>query len=269
MNYRKAGCIGTGVMGTALMRSVLTSAGSDELAVYDTDSLKAKDFASETGCFLASSAAEVTSMCHFVFLAVKPVILPRLLEEITPSLKPDTVLVSMAAGVTIETISRHCGGHSQIIRIMPNTPVSVGSGVIAIAPSAHVGDEDIQALVSLLGPSGLCEKTAETLMDAVTAVSGSGPAYGYIFIDALADAAVRMGMGREQALRYAAQTLKGAASMVLETGTHPAVLKDGVCSPAGTTIAAVTALEAAGFRNAVITAALSAWERAREIGRQG
>ncbi len=268
MSKRKAGCIGTGVMGTALMRSILAVAGAEELTVYDRDTKKAKDFASESGCALSSSAVDLAGSVKFVFLAVKPQVIAQVLQEIAPALAADTVIVSMAAGITLDTIASHLGNHTQLIRIMPNTPCAVGEGMIAIAPAATVSPEDVAELSALLGASGKTEKTPESLMDAVTAVSGSGPAYGYIFIDALADAAVRMGMSRDQAIRYAAQTLKGAAEMVLTSGSHPMVLKDGVCSPAGTTIAAVNSLEATGFRHSVITAALAAWERSRELGKK-
>jgi pyrroline-5-carboxylate reductase len=173
----------------------------------------------------------------------------------------------MAAGIKIETICGGLNGHGKVIRIMPNIPAAVGQAMTAIAPSAGVSAGETDELQRLLSQSGLTEVTPEPLMDAVTAVSGSGPAYGFIFIEALADSAVRMGMPRAQAIKYAAQTLKGAAEMVLQTGTHPGALKDGVCSPGGTTIAAVTKLEEKGFRSAVIEAAQAAFERSRDLGK--
>jgi pyrroline-5-carboxylate reductase len=263
----KAGCIGIGVMGSALMGAITRVAGADNLIVSDPDATKADAFCRTNGCKRVASNREVASGADFVFLAVKPQYLAGVLDEISPALTPDTVLVSMAAGVKIEFIRKHLDGHPLIVRIMPNTAAAVGSGMIAIAPDSAVSAAAVDELRALLAPAGLTELTAEPLMDAVTAVSGSGPAYGYLFIEALSDAAVQMGMPRSQALRYAAQTLKGSAEMVLETGTHPGALKDAVCSPAGTTIAAVNKLEEKGFRSAVIQAALAAWERSKELGK--
>ncbi len=267
MDKRKVGCIGTGVMGSALMESVIRVIGCEQVLVYDHDTLKAEAFSRKTGCTLASSNKEVASGADYVFLGIKPQFLQAVLEEITPSINPDTIVVSMAAGIKLEFIKKHLGGQAKLIRIMPNTPAAVGSGMIAIASESAVSDAELQEFERILSGAGISERTGENLMDAVTAVSGSGPAYGYLFIEALSDAAVKMGMSRHQAIRYAAQTLKGAAEMVLQTGTHPAALKDGVCSPAGTTIAAVTKLEEKGFRTAIIEAALAAWERSKELGR--
>lgn len=267
MEKRKVGCIGIGVMGSALMEAVIGVMGSDQVIVHDPDTLKTEAFCQKTGCAKAGSNREVASSASFVFLAVKPQYLPPVLEEIASSLSSDTVIVSMAAGVKIEMIRKHLDGHPRIIRIMPNTPAAVGAAMVAVAPDSAVSADDVDEFRRLLAKAGLTEITPEPLMDAVTAVSGSGPAYAYLFIEALSDAAVKMGMPRAQATRYAAQTLKGAAMMVLETGTHPAALKDSVCSPGGTTIAAVTKLEAHGFRSAVIEAALAAWERSKELGK--
>lgn len=254
-------------MGSALMEAVIRAIGPAEVIVFDHDTLKAEAFSVKTGCVLASSNSEVASRADFVFLAVKPQFFAPVLEEISASITSDTVVVSMAAGLKSEFIIKHLSGHPLVVRIMPNIPALVGSAMIAISSERAVSSADVQELERLLSSAGLTELIAEPLMDAVTAVSGSGPAYGFLFIEALSDAAVRMGMSRHQAIRFAAQTLKGAAEMVLQTGTHPAVLKDGVCSPAGTTIAAVNKLEEKGFRTAVIEAALAAWERSKELGR--
>lgn len=262
-----AGCIGTGVMGGALMEAVVRAVGGTELVVCDADAARAAAFAEKTGCAVASSNREVAERSSCLFLAVKPQYLQGVLEDISTAVSPKTVVVSMAAGIRIEFIKKHLDGHAKIVRIMPNTPAAVGQAMIALAPESAVSPEEVDELRRILAPAGRTEVTPESLMDAVTAVSGSGPAYAYLFIEALADAAVRMGMTRAQATSYAAQTLKGAACMVLETGTSPAVLKDGVCSPAGTTIAGVNALEEKGFRAAVIAAALAAWERSKELGK--
>lgn len=266
MAKRLIGCVGIGVMGSALMEAVIKVTGADQVVVRDEDSLKTDAFCRKTGCRSAASNKDIASSVEFLFLAVKPQYLSPVLEEIAGSLAEGTVVVSMAAGVRVEKVKKHLGPHSSVVRIMPNTPAAVGSGVIAISPDATCPKESVEELRRVLSLAGITELTDEPLMDAVTAVSGSGPAYGYLFIEALADAAVRMGIPRQQAIRYAAQTLKGAADMVLQTGTHPGVLKDGVCSPGGTTIAAVSKLEEKGFRSAVIEAAVAAWNRSRELG---
>lgn len=268
MKDTKIGCIGIGVMGSALMEAVIRVAGPASVSVSDPDSGKLASFCDRTKCSCSASNASLAAASDILFLAVKPQYLDPVLAEIAPLMRKNAVVVSMAAGVSIERLKNGLQGVEKIIRIMPNTPASVGSGMIALAADPSVDDETVALVMRLLSPAGIVEKTPESLMDAVTAVSGSGPAYGYIFIDALADAGVRMGMPRAQAIRYAAQTLKGAAEMVLETGTHPGVLKDSVCSPAGTTIAAVEALEEHGFRNAVIKGALASWQRSVELGKK-
>ncbi len=267
MEKKTAGCIGTGVMGSALMNAVAKVAGGAQVLVRDADPDRTREFCRSSGCVPAQTNREIASSVRYLFIAVKPQYLKAALEEFAPALDSATVVVSMAAGVKIEAIRAFLGGHAKVVRIMPNTPAAVGSGMIAIAPDASVTEEETRELQRLLSAAGLTELTGESLMDAVTAVSGSGPAYAYLFTEALADAGVRMGMPRAQAIRYAAQTLKGAAEMVLQTGQHPGALKDSVCSPAGTTIAAVTKLEEKGFRHAVIEGAMAAWERSRELGK--
>jgi pyrroline-5-carboxylate reductase len=267
MTNRKVGCVGIGVMGSALMEAVIKVVGADQVAIFDPDTAKAEAFCHKTGCQLSPSNKDIASSSDFVFLAVKPQYLPPVLEEISSSLLPSTVIVSMAAGVKIEMIRKHLDGNPHVIRIMPNTPAAVGSAMIAVAADSTVACEAVEEFRRLVSKAGLTELTPEPLMDAVTAVSGSGPAYAYLFIEALSDAAVKMGMPRAQAIRYAAQTLKGASAMVLLTGSHPAALKDSVCSPGGTTIAAVTKLEQCGFRSAIIEASLAAWERSKELGK--
>lgn len=267
MEKKTAGCIGTGVMGGALMNAVAKVAGGSQVLVRDADPERTRAFCASSGCMPAQTNREVASSVRFLFIAVKPQYLKPVLEEFASALEPSCVVVSMAAGVKIEALRAMLGGHQKIIRIMPNTPAAVGAGMTAIAPDPSVSDEETRELQRLLSAAGLTELTGENLMDAVTGVSGSGPAYVYLFTEALADAGVRMGMPRAQAIRYAAQTLKGAAEMVLQTGQHPGALKDSVCSPGGTTIAAVAKLEEKGFRHAVIEGAMAAWERSRELGK--
>lgn len=266
MDKKTIGCIGIGVMGGSLVELMAQQVNPSLISVNDVDSKKRDSFCSKIACNKASSNAELASSCDILLLAVKPQFIDSVLVEIAPDLKKDCVIVSTVAGKTIASIQEKLLGHTQIIRIMPNLPVKVGSGLIALAHTNDISQEVVDYLCFLFSRAGIIEITDERLMDAVTAISGSGPAYGYVFVDALADAAVKMGMHREQAIRYAAQTLKGAATMILETQKNPNQLKDEVCSPAGTTIAGITRLDECGFRNAVIQAALAAWERAKELG---
>jgi pyrroline-5-carboxylate reductase len=176
----------------------------------------------------------------------------------------------MAAGWTIESIQSLLGRHGAagvpVARIMPNTPALVAKGMIALSASPELEAAALEELEGILSAAGLVDRVAESYLDAVTGLSGSGPAFVYMFIEALADGGVRAGLPRDKALRYASQTVLGAAAMLQETGRHPGELKDMVCSPGGTTIAGVAALERAGFRGAVLGAVEEAWRRALELG---
>lgn len=276
----KVCCIGTGVMGGALMKAVIKTVEKTNLVISDGDKEKAKNFAKETGCVAASSNAEAVKESDIVFIAVKPAFVGNVLDEIGPYLDGKTV-VSVAAGLTIATIKEMYsfsmmmagGAESNVtfIRIMPNLPAIAGQAMIALCtdPDAPKGttEESAAIVAKLLSRAGRVDHVHEKMMDAVTAISGSGPAYAFMFIEALADAAVRMGMTRRQAYTYASQTLKGAAEMQLLTGSQPGELKDAVCSPAGTTIEAVKVLEDRGFRSAIMNAVEAAFEKSQELGR--
>lgn len=199
-------------------------------------------------------------------MAVKPAFVKEALEEIKDALEKDTVIISMAAGVSLSQLREYLA--AKYIRIMPNTPAKICEGMTALCCGEDVCQESVCEVTSLLEAAGKVEKVDEKLMDCVTAVSGSGPAYAFMFIEAMADAAVKFGMPRKQAYIYAAQTLKGAASMVLQEEQNPAALKDAVCSPAGTTIEAVAALEKYGFRNAVIEAVTAAHDKSVAMGKK-
>ena len=274
----KVACIGVGMMGGALMRAVASVVGGQNLVVSDGTPSKAAAFAQATGCQAATSNGEAVSAAEVIFLAVKPNMIQRVVQEVAPLLAGKTV-VSMAAGLKLATIREMYraalssaaaapGPDASVewVRIMPNLPAVVGEGMVALCGLAETCSAALSTVEALLAAAGRVEVVEERLMDAVTAISGSGPAYGFIFIEALADAAVKLGMPRQQAYIYAAQTLKGAAAMQLETGRHPADLKDGVCSPAGTTIAAVEALEQTGFRSSIMAAATAAYNRSVELG---
>jgi len=265
-------CIGSGNMGTALMKGA--AAAAVKIGFTDADKPRANAAAVSTGGQVFASNTEAAEKGDFIFLAVKPQVLEEVLEEITPVLsekKQPFTLVSMAAGWSIERIQAVLASGQKpclkppVVRIMPNTPSLICRGVIVMAPSPEVSAGQIAALTKILSGAGLVDCLEERYMDAVTGLSGSGPAFVYLFIEALADGGVRAGLPRDKALHYAAQTVLGSAAMVLDTGKHPGELKDMVTSPGGTTIAGVAALENNAFRAAVINAVEAAWRRASEL----
>jgi pyrroline-5-carboxylate reductase len=273
LNEITVGFIGCGAMGSALAKAVAKVLPPAHIALANRTPEKAQALAAEIGAQTAASNVELARRSDVVFLGIKPYQIADVVKEIAPVLGGKT-LVSMAAGVSIAAINDHlirAGAEEKplaVIRIMPNTPVSVGEGMIALSAESAIRKSDTAEtqesadLVSkLLVASGKVEQVPESLITCVGAVSGCGPAYGFIFIEALADAAVSLGMPRSQAYIYAAQTLKGAGALALETGQHPAALKDAVCSPGGSTIEAVRVLEERGFRAAIINAALAAAQK--------
>jgi pyrroline-5-carboxylate reductase len=262
-------------MGFALMKGA--AAGAD-IGFTDADPEKARAAAQSLGAVAYQSNYEALMRGDFVFLAVKPQALPDVLGEIAPGVRErmtrgkPPVLVSMAAGWSIERIQAIAGGGAPparvppVVRIMPNTPALVSKGMIVMAVSPEVPAEQSAELERILSGAGVVDRLDERYLDAVTALSGSGPAFAYLFIEALADGGVRAGLPRDRALRYAAQTVLGSAAMVRETGKHPGELKDMVTSPGGTTIAGVAALENGAFRGTVMRAVEAAWRRAAELG---
>lgn len=279
------GCIGCGMMGGALIKAISQKVGGDKILLSDGDIEKANQLASEINANVVPSNDKIIEKCTHIILAVKPAFFSSVLEQIkgayndrllSKGKKNLPVIISIMAGFSIEKIEQMSsqagivGGLQNIIRLMPNLPATVSEGMIALATDSKITtdfEKEVDFVKEILSKSGKVEQVQEKLMDAVTAISGSGPAYGFMFIEALADAAVSFGIPRNQAYIYAAQTLKGASQMVLETGTHPAQLKDAVCSPAGTTIDAVATLEEKGFRNAIIKAAESAYKKSIALGK--
>lgn len=256
-------------MGSALMRAVSKTEGA-ELYLFDTDRAKAESLAAEVGSVIMT-AEELAATCDFLFLAVKPNIIPAAIEKIR-----DTVIkragkitvVSMAAGVDIASLHRAFGSETvSVIRIMPNTPVSVGRGMILYTAGVSTGRSEIDAFVSMMKYAGALDCIPERLIDAASAVSGCGPAFVFMFAEALADGGVAAGLPRDKAMAYAAETLIGAAELLKASGRHPGELKDAVCSPGGSTIAGVGALEDGAFRATVMSAVLSAYERTLELGK--
>ena len=263
MSKYTAGFIGAGNMGGALAAAACKTDKS--VLLSDGDAAKALALATLCECSAGDNAA-VAKECRFVFLGVKPQILGKVMAGIAPILRErdDVVLVSMAAGVAIEKITAMVEKEIPVIRIMPNTPASIGQGMILYTTNALVTEADEEAFLSLMKEAGQFDRLPEQLIDAGSALSGCGPAFVYLFAEALAVAGVEVGLTRDQAAAYAAGTLKGAAEMLLAFG-HPAALKDAVCSPGGTTIAGVHALEEGGFRAAVMNAVTAAYDRTMEL----
>lgn len=261
----KISCIGTGAMGGAIMRSVCKKYDVKDIKLTDKNTEMGKAFADETGATFVETNKEVLD-ADYIFLAVKPQFLGDVFAEIAGSISPKSVIISMAAGVKLEKL-KNWAPKARFVRMMPNVCAMIGEAMTAVVADETISAEEFKTAQEILSAAGKVEVVPEKLMDCVTAVSGSGPAFVFMFIEALADAAVRCGMPRSQAYTYAAQTVYGSAGMVLETGKNPAVLKDMVCSPAGTTIEGVAALEENGFRNAVIKAVTAACDRSIALGK--
>ena len=261
----KIGCIGTGAMGGAIMRAVCKKYDVSQIKVTDKNVEMGKAFAPETGATFVETNTDVLD-CDYVFLAVKPQFLGDVFAEIAGSISNKTVVISMAAGIKIEKLEQWAP-KARFIRMMPNVCAQIGEGMTAITYKDNISEAEAKTAIEILSTAGKVEVVLEKLMDIVTALGGSGPAFVFMFIEALADAAVRCGMPRAQAYTYASQVVYGSAGMVMESGKHPAVLKDMVCSPAGTTIEGVAALEKNGFRNAVIEAITAACERSIALGK--
>ncbi len=259
-------CIGTGSMGGAIIRAVCKKFDPKDIIVTNRTAEKGQKFAEENNCNFAESNIEAVKNSKYIFIAVKPNALEELFQEIGKNIPKDSVVISMAAGVKLEKLE-HLANECRFVRIMPNVPAQIGQAMTAICCNDDIEDYELQDIKEILSVCGKVEQVPEKLMDCVTAVSGSGPAFVFMFIEALADAAVRCGMPRSQAYTYAAQTVYGSAGMVLETKTHPGVLKDSVTSPSGTTIEGVSVLEKNGFRSAIIEAVSAAYKKSTEMGK--
>ncbi len=265
---KTVGFIGCGNMGSALAAAAAKS--GVPLLVSDTDSKKAAELADRLGA-KESTNTTIAESCDLIFLAVKPQILPGVLSDLAPvfaSRKSRFTLVSMAAGVKIASIEDYSGGSYPVIRIMPNLPAACGTGMILYAPNTLAIEEDTEFLLKTLSPAGKLDLLPEKLIDAASAISGCGPAYVWMFAQAMADAGVSLGLSRDKALIYSLQTLLGSAQYALSSGEHPEKLKDMVCSPAGSTIEGVKALERNAFRAAVIEAVEEAYIRTLELGKK-
>jgi pyrroline-5-carboxylate reductase len=266
----KLALIGCGKMGSALLGGVAKSLPQDaQFFLSDVFAPAAAALQSSLGAHasISASAAEAIEKAEIVLLAVKPGDMQALCQSVA-TLTGSRLFISIAAGITLGDLQTWLGHQQRVIRSMPNTPALVGAGAAAFARGDLATDEDAATARSILGSVGIVEEVPEKLLDAVTGLSGSGPAYAYAMIEALADGGVLMGLSRSTAIRLAAQTLIGASKMVLETGKHTGTLRDEVTSPGGTTIAGLEQLEANGLRFALMQAVRSATERAQELGRK-
>ncbi|EUC57983.1 MULTISPECIES: pyrroline-5-carboxylate reductase [Mogibacterium] len=264
----KIGFIGSGVMANAMIGGIIKSGlcqADDIIGAAPTECGRNRT-KEQNGIEVTADNLEVIDKCDVVFLSVKPQHYAPVIAEIKEHVKADQLFISIGAGITLDYLKKAFDDKAvKIVRVMPNTPSQVGAGMSAACPNEYVTEDEAKLAVSILSAFGKTEVVQESLFDVVTGISGSGPAYVFLFIEALADAAVVGGMPRRQAYEFAAQTVYGSAKMVMETGKHPGELKDMVCSPSGTTIAAVRALEANNFRSAVLEGANAATERSAEM----
>jgi len=264
---RRWGFIGAGKMATALIRGMLRAGVAETATIVASDPLDSAraGLAGETGISVHEANQPVVERSDVLVLAVKPQTMPQVLAQLRPLVGPGHLVVSIAAGISIASLLEGLGPERRIVRVMPNTPALLGEGASAYALGPGVLDDDEAVVRAFLGSVGRAVRVPETMLDAVTGLSGSGPAFVYLMIEALSDGGVRVGLPRDIATMLAAQTVLGGARMVLETGLHPGVLKDQVTSPGGTTIAGLHALERGGVRGALIDAVQAATRRSAEL----
>lgn len=269
MAETRFGFIGAGRMATALARGLLSQrlAVPERVVASDPLPAAAEAFKQATGAAAIVDSLQVAAGSDCIFLAVKPQQMAAALRPLAGRLSERHLVVSVAAGVPLAAIARMLGGGPRLVRVMPNTPCLIGQGASAYCLGPGATAADSQLVGRLLGAVGRAIEVDEKLLDAVTGLSGSGPAFVYLMIEALSDGGVRMGLPRDAALMLAAQTVRGTAEMVLATGEHPATLKDHVASPGGTTIAGLHALEVAGVRGALMNAVEAATLRSIELGK--
>lgn len=261
------GFIGGGNMASAIIGGILNARlAAKEQIIATAKTEKTIDSLKERfGIKAVRDNAEAARQSDILFLAVKPYLFKEIISEIKDFIQPDSIIISIAAGQTITGIESVFAKDIKLIRAMPNTPAMVGEAMSALCANQNITEPELTEVILIFNSFGKCEIVPEAMMDAVVGVSGSSPAYVYMFIEAMADAAVADGMPRAQAYKFAAQSVLGAAKMVLETGTHPGALKDAVCSPGGTTIEAVSVLEQQGLRSAVITAQRACAQKSRDM----
>jgi pyrroline-5-carboxylate reductase len=259
--------LGAGAMGEALMRGLVSAQvyAPADIVAYDADCARVQSVAKSLGVRVAASPASLVEGAETLLLAVKPQVLTSALEPLRELVGENQTVISIAAGVSTARIEDCFTQKVPVVRVMPNTPALIGAAASAIAPGQWATSTHLAQAHRIFDAVGLAVDVDEKLLDAVTGLSGSGPAYVYVFIEALSDAGVRAGLPRDVATQLAAQTVMGSARMVLETGTHPGALKDMVTSPGGTTIAGLHTLEQNAFRGAVIDAVQAATQRSKEL----
>lgn len=264
------GFIGGGVMAEALIRAILDRDLASSGAVAVADPVEARRAAlAPLGVRVTAVNAEAAAGADLVVLAVKPDLVSGVLAALSSSLTPAQLVLSIAPGVSLRKLEALAPAGAPVVRVMPNTPAQVGAGAAAFCRGTHVTDSHAAGVTELLGAAGYCVEVPEALMDAVTGLSGSGPAFVCVVIEALADGGVKAGLPRPVALALAAQTVMGTGRLIRESGEHPAVWKDRVATPGGTTIAGLAALEAGGLRSALIDAVGAAAGRSRELSEKG
>ncbi|MBE6009578.1 MAG: pyrroline-5-carboxylate reductase [Lachnospiraceae bacterium] len=269
----KIGFIGAGNMGGALIVAACKSIGAENVVINDYLPEKANELAQELGCHVAASNEELARSAEYIVLAVKPNVIRLVAGKIAPVLEEEAkngkthIVVTIAAGVKVAAIQECIGDDTTVLRIMPNTPAMVGKGMILLTGPSDIPEELFTRLEKMLAAAGDFERVNEGMIDSLTSVTSCAPAYIYMLIEAMADGAVQTGIPRDMAQRLAAKTVLGSAAMVTETGKHPGELKDAVCSPGGSTIVGVTALEECGFRNAVIQAIVRSAEKNKDLGK--
>ena len=263
----KIGFIGTGNMGSSIIKGILSSKfeKSENINIFDLDKEKVNNLVKEYGVNTANSEKELAENCNIIILSVKPHIIPIVLKNLSGNVKKDTIILTIAAGISISVIENALGEDKKVVRTMPNTPAQVLSGMTAVTFNKNIENSEKEIIFKLLNSFGKSVEIEEKLMHAYTGISGSLPAYVYMFMEALADGGVLCGMPRDKAYEIVAQTVAGSAKMLLETGKHPGQLKDEVCSPSGTTIEAVRVLENGNFRGNVIEAVVACTEKSKEM----
>jgi len=266
---KRIGFIGGGAIAEALIRGVVNAGllTAGQITVGDVAAERLAYLSEKYGVATSLDTAAVAAQADVLFLTVKPQVIAAALDTVAPAVARKTLVISVAAGVTLAALEERLP-QVPVVRVLPNTPVAVGAGMSAIALGRHATARDGEAAMAIFSAVGRAVMVNEDAMDAVTGLSGSGPAFAYVLIDALADAGVRVGFPRQMAITLAAQTLYGAAKMVLETGEHPAKLRDMVTSPGGTSIAGVHVLEQKGVQAALMDAVVAATERSRAMGRK-
>ena len=266
LSEKTIGCIGTGNMGSTIISGLSSRLKKEKIVAFDANSRTLESVKLKYGVIIADNIIDLTKKCDVIILAVKPDVVSTVVNELK-DVVANKIIISIAAGVTISSIEDVISPPQGIIRVMPNTPALIGKGISVLSPNKNVDDESLGQVLEMFEFLGAVMVLPEKLMDAVTAVSGCGPAYCYTLIQAMTDGGVKSGIPRDKALILSAQTIFGAAAMVLESGEEPIALRGRVTSPGGSTIEAVHTLERSGFSGIVMDAIESAKNKSEELGK--